>query len=54
MGQEYTQDGSNVQLLTPEILKKYIKNVDEETLYELSIQLYEFTKIILEKTKDEN
>ena len=54
MGQEYTLDGCNEQLLTPKILKKYIKNVDEETLYELSIQLYEFTKIILEKTKDEN
>ena len=54
MGQEYSQDGCNEQLLKPEILKKYIKNVDEETLYELSIQLYEFTKIILERTKDEN
>ena len=54
MGQEYAQDGCNEQLLTPEILKKYIKNVDEEKLYELSIQLYEFTKLIIEKTKDEN
>ena len=54
MGQEYSQDGCNEQLIKPEILKKYIKNVDEETLYELSIQLYEFTKIILERTKDEN
>ncbi len=54
MGQEYFQDGCNEKLLTPEIIKKYIKNVDEETLYVLSMQLYEFTKLIVEKTKDEN
>ena len=54
MGQEYIQDGCNEQLLTPEIIKKYIKNVDEETLYVLSMQLYEFTKLTVEKTKDEN
>lgn len=54
MGQEYIQYGCNEQLLKTEILKKYIKNVDEEKLNELSIQLYEFTKLILEKTKDEN
>lgn len=54
MGQEYSQNGCNEQLLTPEILKKYIKNVDEETLYKLSMQLYEFTKLIVEKTRNEN
>ena len=54
MGQEYNQDGCNELLLKSEILKKYIKNVNEETLYELSMQLYEFTKLIVEKTKDEN
>lgn len=54
MGQEYKQDGCNDLLLQTEVIKKYMKNIDEETLYELSLQLYEFTKLIVEKTKHEN
>ena len=53
MGQEENQSGCNKQLLNPEIIKKHITNVDEENLYELSLQLYEFTKLILEQIKDE-
>ena len=54
MGQEENQRGCNKQLLNPEIIKKHLTNVDEENLYELSLQLYEFTKLILEQIKDEN
>lgn len=54
MGQEENQSGCNKQLLNPEIIKKHITNVDEKNLQELSLQLYEFTKLILEQIKDEN
>ena len=54
MGQEYKQDGCDDLLLQKKKKKKYMTNVDEETLYELSLQLYEFTKLIVEKTKHEN
>ncbi len=54
MGQDLNQDNSNNELINPETLKKYITDVDEENLYEISLQLYEFTKLILEKIKDEN
>lgn len=49
MGQNSSQNGCNKQILKADILGKYIKNVDEETLNEISMQLYEFTKLILEK-----
>lgn len=54
MGQNSSQNGCNKQILKADILGKYIKNVDEETLNEISMQLYEFTKLILEKQKNEN
>jgi hypothetical protein len=54
MGQEENQNGCNKQLVNPETIKKHLTNVDEENLYELSLQLYEFTKLILEQIKDEN
>ena len=54
MGQDSNQDGCNKLLLKPEIRKKHIKDVDEETIYQLSLQLYEFTKLILEQIKNEN
>jgi hypothetical protein len=54
MGQDSNQDGCNKQLLKQEILKKHIKNVDEENFYEISLQLYELTKLILEQLKNEN
>ena len=54
MGQYSNQNICNSQLLKPEVIKKILKNVDEGILYELSLQLYEFTKLILEQIKDEN
>lgn len=54
MGQDLNQDNSNNELIKPETLKKYITDVDEENLYEISLQLYKFTKLILEKIKDES
>lgn len=54
MGQDLNQDNSNNELINPEILKKYITDVDEENLYEISLQLYEFTKLIFEKIKNES
>ena len=54
MGQDSNQDGCNKLLLKPEIIKKHIKNVDEKKLHELSLQLYEFTKLILDQIKNEN
>jgi hypothetical protein len=54
MGRDSNQEGCNKLLLKPEIIKKHIKNVDEEKLHELSLQLYEFTKLILDQIKNEN
>lgn len=54
MGHCSNQNGCNSQLLKPEVIKKILKNVDEEILHEFSLQLYEFTKLILEKIKNEN
>lgn len=54
MGQCSNQNGCNNQLLKPEVIKKILKNVDDQILHEFSLQLYEFTKLILEQLKNEN
>jgi hypothetical protein len=54
MGQYSNQNVCNSQLLKSEVIKKILKNVDEEILHEFSLQLYEFTKLILEQIKNEN
>lgn len=54
MGQNSNAYDNNNFILNPEIIKKHIPDIDEKDLYELSSHLYEFTKLILDKIKNES